>query len=72
MRPSFCIFGLALAWLIMSSAQAHSRGVAWFFANSKPQGTCESYRLLSSTSFRGCSWGEIDLVQDGRDEPGTP
>ena len=36
MRPSFCIFGLALAWLITSTAQAHSRGFAWFFAHSRP------------------------------------
>src|SRR6202011_2709966 len=28
----------------------------------------ESYCLLSSTSFQGCSWGEIDLAQDSRDE----
>ena len=38
MRPLFCIFGLALAWLITSSTQAHSRGFAWFFAHSKPLG----------------------------------
>jgi hypothetical protein len=38
-----------------------------------PTETCrESYCLLSSTSFQGCSWGEIDLAQDSRDEPGTP
>src|SRR3984893_7313907 len=38
-----------------------------------PTETCrESYCLLSSTSFQGCSWGEIDLAQDSRDEPGVP
>jgi hypothetical protein len=38
-----------------------------------PTETCrESYCLLSSTSFQGCSWGEIDLAQDSRDEPGIP
>src|ERR1700692_3520775 len=36
-----------------------------------PTETCrESYCLLSSTSFKGCSWGEIDLAQDSRDELG--
>jgi poly(3-hydroxybutyrate) depolymerase len=35
-----------------------------------PTKTCrEFYCLLSSTSFQGCSWVEIDLAQDSRDEP---
>src|SRR6202171_575507 len=38
-----------------------------------PTETCrESYCLLSSTSFQGCPWVEIDLAQDSRDEPGIP
>ena len=48
MRPSFCIFVMTLAWLITSSVQAHSRGFAWFFANSKPQGTCSGQHIAAS------------------------
>ena len=51
MRSSFCIFGLALAWLITSSAQAHSRGFAWFFAHSKPLGTCSSGQHVVATFY---------------------
>src|SRR3974390_1941896 len=48
MRPSFCIFGLALAWLITSSTQAHSRGFAWFFAHSRPQGSCSGQHVVAT------------------------
>jgi rare lipoprotein A len=48
MRPSFCIFGLALAWLITSSAQAHSRGFAWFFAHSRPHGICSGQHVVAT------------------------
>ena len=48
MRPFFCVFGLALAGLVASSAQAHSRGFAWFFANSKPQGTCSGQHIAAT------------------------
>jgi rare lipoprotein A len=48
MRPFFCIFALALAWLITSSAQAHSRGFAWFFAHSKPHGTCSGQHVVAT------------------------
>ena len=48
MRPFFCIFGLALAWLITSSEQVHGRGFAWFFANSKPQGTCSGQHIAAT------------------------
>ena len=48
MRPSFYILGLALAWLITSSAQAHGRGFAWFFAHSKPQGTCSGQHVVAT------------------------
>ena len=48
MRPSFFIFGLALAWLITSSTQAHSRGFAWFFAHSKPLGTCSGQHVVAT------------------------
>jgi hypothetical protein len=33
MRISFCILGLAVAWLVLSSTEAHSRGFAWFFSH---------------------------------------
>ena len=48
MRPSFCIFGLAMAWLITSSAQAHSRGFDWFFSHSKPRGTCSGHHVVAT------------------------
>jgi rare lipoprotein A len=48
MRPPFFIFGLALAWLITSSTQAHSRGFAWFFAHSKPRGTCSGQHVVAT------------------------
>jgi rare lipoprotein A len=48
MRPTFCIFGLALAWLIASSAQAHSRGFAWFFAHSRPHGVCSGQHVVAT------------------------
>ena len=48
MRPAFCIFGLTLAWLIASSAQAHSRGFAWFFAHSRPQGSCSGQHAVAT------------------------
>src|SRR5258708_5321161 len=48
MRPPFCIFWLALAWLITSSAQAHSRGFAWFFAHSRPHGTCSGQHVVAT------------------------
>ena len=53
MRPSFCMFGLALAGLIASSAQANSRGFAWFFAHSKPQGTCSGQHVVATYYHSG-------------------
>ena len=47
MRPPLCIFGLALTWLITSSAQAHSRGFDWFFAHSVPHGTCSGQHVVA-------------------------
>jgi hypothetical protein len=47
MRPPLCIFGLALAWLITSSAQAHSRGFDWFFAS-----LCTSRNLFGAACSR--------------------
>ena len=48
MRPSFCIIGVALASLMTSTAQAHSRGLAWFFANTTPQGACSGQNLVAT------------------------
>jgi rare lipoprotein A len=48
MRPSFCIFGLALAWLVMSTSHAHSRGFAWFFAHSRPHGACSGQHVVAT------------------------
>jgi peptidoglycan lytic transglycosylase len=48
MRPVFCIFGLALACLTVSSGQAHSRGFAWFLAHSKPQGACSGQHVVAT------------------------
>jgi rare lipoprotein A len=42
------MFGLALAWLITSSTQAHSRGFAWFFAHSRPQGSCSGQHVVAT------------------------
>lgn len=61
MRPSFFIFGLVLAWPITSSAQAHSRGYAWFFAHSRPQGTCSGRHIVATfyASGRRTASGQI-------------
>ena len=48
MRPFFCILGLALACLVMSPAPAHSRGFAWFFAHSKPHGSCSGQQVVAT------------------------
>jgi len=53
MRSSLCIFGLVLAWLIISSEQAHSRGFAWFFAHSKPIGTCSGQHVVATYYVAG-------------------
>ena len=48
MRPSFFISGLALAWLITSTAQAHSRGFAWFFAHSRANASCSGQHVVAT------------------------
>lgn len=40
--------GLAAALLITASAQAHSRGFAWFFAHSRPHGSCSGQHVVAS------------------------
>ena len=53
MRPLFCIAGLSAALLIASSAQAHSRGFGWFFAHSKPHGSCAGQQVVATYYFSG-------------------
>jgi rare lipoprotein A len=59
MRLHFFIFGLAAA-LIASSAPAHSRGFAWFFAHSKPHGACAGQHVVATyyTSGRRTASGQ--------------
>jgi rare lipoprotein A len=53
MRPLVCIAGLAAVLLIASSAQAHSRGFGWFFAHSKPHGSCAGQQVVATYYFSG-------------------
>lgn len=53
MRLAFCIVGLAAASLIASSQQAHSRGFAWFFSHSKPQGACSGQHVVATYYVSG-------------------
>src|SRR3954447_12056688 len=60
MRP-FCIFGLALTWLMTWSAETHGRGFAWFFAHSGPQGACSGQHVVATfySSGRRTASGQI-------------
>ena len=51
MRSVLCIVGLALA--IASSPPAHSRGFAYFFAHSKPTGTCSGRQVVATYYHSG-------------------
>jgi rare lipoprotein A len=53
MRPSFCVPGLAVAMLIVSSAQAYSRGFSWFFSHTKPHGSCAGQNVVATYYFSG-------------------
>lgn len=53
MRLSPCIVGFAVALLIASSADAHSRGFAWFFAHSRPHGSCAGHNVVASYYISG-------------------
>src|ERR1700761_3760452 len=48
MRSSVFITALALATLIGSSAQSHARGFGWFFAHSKPHGSCAGESVVAT------------------------
>jgi rare lipoprotein A len=60
MRLSSCFVGLAAALLMVSSAPAHSRGFAWFFAHSRPQGSCAGQHVVATyyTSGRRTASGQ--------------
>ena len=60
MRLSICTVGAAAALLIASSADAHSRGFAWFFAHSRPHGACSGQNVVASyyTSGRRTASGQ--------------
>ena len=53
MRPLLCIAGLIAVLLMAPSAQAHSRGFAWFFAHSRPHGTCSGQNVVASYYVSG-------------------
>jgi|SRR5665213_808767 len=53
MRPSLYVAGLTGALLIASSAQAHSRGFAWFFSHSKSHGNCAGESVIATYYISG-------------------
>jgi rare lipoprotein A len=55
------IFGLALACLVTSPVQAHSRGFAWFFAHSRPHGACSGQHVVATfyASGRRTASGQV-------------
>jgi rare lipoprotein A len=53
MHRSFCVVGLTASLLIASSPQAHSRGFAWFFAHSRPHGSCAGQQVVATYYFSG-------------------
>jgi peptidoglycan lytic transglycosylase len=53
MRLFLCIFGLSLALLVASSVQARSRGFAWFFAHSRPIGSCSGQHVVATYYVAG-------------------
>jgi rare lipoprotein A len=44
---------VALAWLVSSSPPAHSRGFSWFFAHSKPVGSCSGQHVVATYYVAG-------------------
>lgn len=53
MRSLYLVSGLAVSVLIASSAQAHSRGFAWFFSHTRPHGNCVGQSVVASYYFSG-------------------
>jgi len=53
-RSMRSILGIvALAWLVSSSPPAHSRGFSWFFAHSKPVGSCSGQHVVATYYVSG-------------------
>jgi rare lipoprotein A len=50
MKSFLSIVALAL---LVTSAPAHSRGFAWFFAHSKPAGTCSGQQVVATYYHSG-------------------
>jgi rare lipoprotein A len=48
MRTSIHVFGLSLVLLTALPADANSRGFAWFFAHSRPEGQCSGQRVVAT------------------------
>jgi rare lipoprotein A len=48
MRPIFYSAALVAASLMVSSAPAYSRGFAWFFSHSRPQGSCAGQSVVAT------------------------
>jgi rare lipoprotein A len=53
MRPFYCFVGLAAAMLTVSSAPAHSRGFAWFFAHTRPEGASAGQHVVATYDTSG-------------------
>ncbi len=53
MRSFLLGVGLIVACAILPSEQAHSRGFAWFFAHSKPVGTCSGQHVVATYYMSG-------------------
>jgi rare lipoprotein A len=48
MRPSIFMLGLTLALVTAMPTDADSRGFAWFFAHSHPEGNCSGQRVVAT------------------------
>jgi rare lipoprotein A len=48
MRTSIHVFGLSFVLLTALPADANSRGFAWFFAHSRPEGQCSGQRVVAT------------------------
>jgi rare lipoprotein A len=53
MRSSIFVLGLALVLLTALPTDASSRGFAWFFANSRPEGSCSGQHVVATLYSSG-------------------
>jgi rare lipoprotein A len=53
MRSQMYSVGVAAVLLTLSSAHAHSRSFAWFFAHSKPHSACSGQAIVASYYVSG-------------------